>query len=145
MKLSWWLIGKELACQCRRLRFDPGSEGAHGEGPGNPLQYSCLGNPMDRGACWATQSMGSQRVRHHLEIKQQQHETLQYIYFSEFQIHPQKVRRVHSIQYAMEQCDVVYNIVSIVQNRIKWKWTSKSGGLGFRLCFCTFLVCNLGN
>ena len=26
----------------------------HGEGNGNPLQYSCLGNPMDRGAWWAT-------------------------------------------------------------------------------------------
>ena len=25
-----------------------------GEGNGNPLQYSCLGNPMDRGAGWAT-------------------------------------------------------------------------------------------
>ena len=25
-----------------------------GEGNGNPLQYSCLENPMDRGACWAT-------------------------------------------------------------------------------------------
>ena len=25
-----------------------------GEGSGNPLQYSCLENPMDRGACWAT-------------------------------------------------------------------------------------------
>ena len=25
-----------------------------GEGSGNPLQYSCLGNPMDRGACPAT-------------------------------------------------------------------------------------------
>ena len=24
------------------------------EGNGNPLQYSCLGNPMDRGAWWAT-------------------------------------------------------------------------------------------
>ena len=27
-----------------------------GEGNGNPLQYSCLGNPMDRGAWWATVS-----------------------------------------------------------------------------------------
>ena len=35
-----------------------------GEGNSNPLQYSCLENPMDRGAWWATQSMGSQRVRH---------------------------------------------------------------------------------
>ena len=26
----------------------------NGEGNGNPLQYSCLKNPMDRGACWAT-------------------------------------------------------------------------------------------
>ena len=25
-----------------------------GEGNGNPLQYSCLGNPMDRGAWWTT-------------------------------------------------------------------------------------------
>ena len=32
----------------------PGSEGSSGEGNGNPLQYSCLKNPMDRGAWWAT-------------------------------------------------------------------------------------------
>ena len=32
----------------------PGSGRSPGEGNGNPLQYSCLGNPMDRGACWAT-------------------------------------------------------------------------------------------
>ena len=32
----------------------PGLGRSPGEGNGNPLQYSCLGNPMDRGACWAT-------------------------------------------------------------------------------------------
>ena len=32
----------------------PGSERLPGEGNGNPLQYSCLENPMDRGAWWAT-------------------------------------------------------------------------------------------
>ena len=32
----------------------PGSERAHGEGNGNPLQYSCLKNPMDRGPWQAT-------------------------------------------------------------------------------------------
>ena len=32
----------------------PGSGRSHGEEDGNPLQYSCLGNPMDRGAWWAT-------------------------------------------------------------------------------------------
>ena len=35
-----------------------------GEGNGNPLQYSCLENPMYRGAWQAPQSMGSQRVGH---------------------------------------------------------------------------------
>ena len=32
----------------------PGSGRSPGEGNGNPLQYSCLGNPRDRGAWWAT-------------------------------------------------------------------------------------------
>ena len=32
----------------------PGSGGSPGEGNGNPLQYSCLENPMERGAWWAT-------------------------------------------------------------------------------------------
>ena len=36
-----------------RVRF-LGQEDSPGEGNGNPLQYSCLGNPMDGGAWWAT-------------------------------------------------------------------------------------------
>ena len=32
----------------------PGTGRFPGEGHGNPVQYSCLGNPMDRGAWWAT-------------------------------------------------------------------------------------------
>ena len=32
----------------------PGSGRCPGGGNGNPLQYSCLGNPRDRGAQWAT-------------------------------------------------------------------------------------------
>ena len=32
----------------------PGLERSLGGGHGNPLHYSCLGNPMDRGAWWAT-------------------------------------------------------------------------------------------
>ena len=34
-----------------------------GDGNGNPLQYSCLGNPIDRGAWWATVH-GAVRSRH---------------------------------------------------------------------------------
>ena len=37
-----------------RPRFDPWVRKVPGKGYGNPLQYSCLGNPMDRGACQAT-------------------------------------------------------------------------------------------
>ena len=37
----------------RDLGSIPGSGRSPGEGNGNPLQYSCLGNPMDRGAWWA--------------------------------------------------------------------------------------------
>ena len=40
----------------------PGLGRSPGEDNGNSLQYSCLGNSMDRGAWWAIQSMGSQRV-----------------------------------------------------------------------------------
>ena len=50
----WWVSGKESACQCMRHRFLPGSGGSPGEGNSNPLQYSCLGNLMDRGACRVT-------------------------------------------------------------------------------------------
>ena len=57
--------GKEPACQWRRLRkvgsrsldqdsLIPGSRKSAGGGHSSPLQYSCLENPVDRGAWWAT-------------------------------------------------------------------------------------------
>ena len=48
------LHGKEPACDVGDLGSVPGSGGSLGEGNGNPLQYSCLENPMGRGAWWAT-------------------------------------------------------------------------------------------
>ena len=42
----------------------PGSGRGPGVGNGKPLQYSCLGNFVDRETWQATQSMGSQRVGH---------------------------------------------------------------------------------
>ena len=47
--LPRWLSGEESTCQCRRRVSIPGSGRSPGEGNGNPLRYSCLGNPMDRG------------------------------------------------------------------------------------------------
>ena len=42
-----------------------------GKGNGNPFQYSGLGNPVNRGGCWATVRKGCKRVRRNLATKQQ--------------------------------------------------------------------------
>ena len=52
--LPRWLSGKESTCQAGEASLIPGSERSAGGGNGNPLQYSCLRNPMDGGAWWAT-------------------------------------------------------------------------------------------
>ena len=49
-----WLSGKESACNAEDVGLIPGSGRSPGEGNGHPLQYSCLGNLMDRGAWRAT-------------------------------------------------------------------------------------------
>ena len=46
--------GKESAYNAGDPSLIPGSGRSPGEGNGNPLQYSCLENSMDRGAWWAT-------------------------------------------------------------------------------------------
>ena len=53
-------VMQETACSAGDLGSDPGSERSPGEGNDNPLQYSCLGNPMDRGAWWAYSPWGCQ-------------------------------------------------------------------------------------
>ena len=59
------------AGDARNVGLIPGSGRSPAGGTGNPLQYSCLENSMDRGIC-GLPSMGSQRVRHDLVTKQQQ-------------------------------------------------------------------------
>ena len=44
----------ESACNAEDLGLIPGLGRSPGEGNGNPLQYSCLENPMEGGAWWAT-------------------------------------------------------------------------------------------
>ena len=53
-RLPQWLRNKESACSAGDMGSIPGSGRFPGEGSGNPLQYSCLENPMDGGAWWAT-------------------------------------------------------------------------------------------
>ena len=58
-----WLRSKESACnsgQAGDLGLIPGLGRFPEEGTGTPLQYSCLGNPID-GEAWQLQSMGSQK------------------------------------------------------------------------------------
>ena len=55
---------KESACNARHLGSVPALGRSPGGGHGNPLQCSCLENPMDRGVC-GLQSLVWQRVRHH--------------------------------------------------------------------------------
>ena len=62
--LPWWLSVKESACHAGvtgDTGSTPGSGQSPGGGHGNPLQYSCLENPMDGGA-WQLQPIVSQRV-----------------------------------------------------------------------------------
>ena len=61
-------LGKKSACNGGDLGSIPGLGRPPGEGNGNPLRNSCLENPMDRGALWAT-AHGVTRVRHDLVTK----------------------------------------------------------------------------
>ena len=54
LELPRWCSSKESTCQCRRCRFNPQVRRAPGAVNGNPLQYSCLENSIDRGAWRAT-------------------------------------------------------------------------------------------
>ena len=55
---SFWaslvVSGKELSANAGDEDLITASKRSVGEGDGNPLQYSCRGNPMNRGAWWAT-------------------------------------------------------------------------------------------
>ena len=69
--LARWSSGKESTYNAEDAGLIPGSGRSSGEGNGNPLQDSCLANPMDREA-WRATATGSQRVGHNLATKQQQ-------------------------------------------------------------------------
>ena len=67
----WRLVVKNLpanAGDSGDVGLIPRSGRSPGEGNGNPFQNSCLGNPMDRGAWWAT-AYGFTRVGHNLATK----------------------------------------------------------------------------
>ena len=61
-------VGKESACNAGDLGSISGLGGLLGEGNGNSFQYSCLENPMDRGA-WLATVHGFARVSYDLATK----------------------------------------------------------------------------
>ena len=65
----------EFACSARDLGLIAGWERFPGEGNSNPLQYSCLGNPMERGA-WQAAVCVIPRVKHKLVTKAHNHHLL---------------------------------------------------------------------
>ena len=71
MGLPGWLSNEESACSAGEAGDTssiPGSERSPGVGNGNPLQYSCLGNPGDK-AAWQATVHGVARVGHNLATK----------------------------------------------------------------------------
>ena len=68
--LPWWLRWWSVCLQCGRPGFNPWVRKFPGEGNGNPLQYSCLENPMDRGAwCpWGYKELDTTERLHFLSL-----------------------------------------------------------------------------
>ena len=73
----------------------PGLGRSSAGGSGNPLQYSCLGNPTDRGA-WRARVHGGTRVRHDLGTEQQQKYLNTIHYFSKRLSIQWKYRAIHN-------------------------------------------------
>ena len=68
--------GKESACNVGDLGLIPGLGRSPGEENDNPLQWSCLGNPMDR-RVWRTAVYGvARRVGHDLVTQQRQQQMI---------------------------------------------------------------------
>ena len=82
------LVVKNLPATTGDGHSFPGSGRSPGEGNGNPLQYSCLVNPMDKGVWWATIHESS-RVRQDLVTKEQQQEDrLAFIFCKSLELGP---------------------------------------------------------
>ena len=99
----------------RDMSLIPGSGRSPGGGNGNPLRYSCLGNPMDRGAWWAT------GVRHDLVTRQQ----------LELTSEGHKSSEIENINFGV--------MVRLSLSGAIWSWECYAITLHFK-----FLICEMG-
>ena len=71
-------VVQRICLQCTKVLL-PGLGRSPGEGNGNPLQYSCLENPMDRGALWVHGVTKSQTLWSNYTIRTQQAQDIIFI------------------------------------------------------------------
>ena len=118
--------GKESACQCRRVKRDtgsiPGLERCPGGGDGNPLQYSCLVNPIDRGTWWVI-APGITNIQTRL--------------ISWAHIHTQNCERVNVVKVFYIYLWIFLLLIQcwVTKNKI-YKWKDKSFHIYYNLWLC---------
>ena len=120
--LPWGLSGKDSAPHAEDKRSVPGCGRSPGEGNGNPLQYSWLGNPWTE-ETGGLQSTGSQRVSHDSAIKQQHAKLLQScLTLCDPRDHSPPGSSVHGILQARGGCHSLLQGIFPTQglNRVIW-------------------------
>ena len=151
--------GKESSCSAGDLGLVPGSGRSPGEGNGNPLQYSCLENPLDRGAWWAT-ARGAVKSRTRLSASHTQCHFACYSSPSWFPIRKMKVMaftpawnccqdkhgfaETSEIQYMSWQLSLEKNSFLEVENSISDAFWLFKNGEQFKARFSTHFSSHIG-
>ena len=113
--------GNESACNAGSPGSIPGSGIFARERNGNPLQYSCLENPMDRGA-WQVTVHGITKVGHDLMTK-----PLQYIYTHThiYILILQHVKSIIIFNKHRQKCPFKFRNFSTVCNKLSQRWSTE--------------------
>ena len=110
--------GKESTCNVKDLGSIPGLGTSPGGGHGNPLEHSCLENPMDKGAWWL-QSMGLQRVRQDWASKPTQR-TLHELFYLMLLLKEEEQLKEWGNTRIPEFIDKWWNIITFMNSTIYW-------------------------
>ena len=136
--LPWWLISKESACNAEAsggTSSIPSSGKSPGAGHGNPLQYSYLKNPMDRGAWWATIHDATKSGTLLKQLSTDAHKYYDLLYLNRGFPHSSVVKNLPTMQemwvWPLGQEDPLEEEMATYSNILAWRipWTEESGGL----------------
>ena len=116
-------VGSETACNpeyTRDVGSIPKSRRSPGGGHSNTLKYSCLQNPMDRGACMVLQSLGSQSLTWlkrlstaHRAQRKTEHLMIKYLPFL-FVFLLERTAFTQPPDFLLKYCQAVYSIYFVV-------------------------------